>query len=78
MNEYEGEKEASVGRLEEVDLPHEDSDDSLNLLFSVTVADTETNEIENKLWMKSKARIHSSARNAGKYASLKVGYKAYT
>ena len=47
--EYEGEKEASVGRFEEDDLPHEDSDDSLSLLFSVTVADTETDEIENEL-----------------------------
>ncbi len=44
MSEYENKNEASIGRLEEVD----SSDDSFNLLFSVLVAETETNEIENE------------------------------
>ncbi len=48
MSEYENKNEASIGRLEEVDSPDDDSDDSFNLLFSVLVAETGTNEIENE------------------------------
>ena len=48
MSEYENKNEASIGRLEEVDSSDDDSDDSFNLLFSVLVAETETNEIENE------------------------------
>ena len=40
MRKYKGEKEASVGRLKEVDLPYDNSDNSFNLLFSVMVAET--------------------------------------
>jgi hypothetical protein len=48
MSEYDCENEASIGRLEEVDLSDDDSDDSFNLLFDVLVARTETNEIDNE------------------------------
>jgi hypothetical protein len=48
MSEYHCENEASFGRLEEVDLSDDDSDDSFNLFFNVLVAQTETNEIENE------------------------------
>ena len=48
MSEYDCENEASIGRLEEVDLSDDDSDDSFNLLFNVLVAQTETNEIDNE------------------------------
>jgi hypothetical protein len=48
MSEYDCENEASIGRLEEVDLSDDDSDDSFNLLFDVLVAQTETNEIDNE------------------------------
>jgi hypothetical protein len=48
MSEYDCENETSIGRLEEVDLSDDDSDDSFNLLFDVLVAQTETNEIDNE------------------------------
>jgi hypothetical protein len=48
MSEYNCENEASIGRLEEVDLSDDDSDDSFNLLFNVLVTQTETNEINNE------------------------------
>ena len=48
MSEYESEDEASIGRLEGVDLSDDDSDDSFNLLFSVSVTEIETNEIDNE------------------------------
>jgi hypothetical protein len=49
MSEYDCENEASIGRLEEVDLSDDDSDDSFNLLFiNVLVAQTETNGIDNE------------------------------
>jgi hypothetical protein len=48
MSEYDGENEASIGRLEEVDLSADDSDNSFNLLFNFLVAETETNEIDNE------------------------------
>jgi hypothetical protein len=38
MSEYDCENEASIGRLEEVDLSDDDSDDSFNLLFNVLMA----------------------------------------
>ena len=49
MSEYDCENEASIGRLEEVDLSDDDSDDSFNLLFDVLVARTEANEIDNEI-----------------------------
>ena len=49
MSEYESEDEASIGRLEEADLSHDDSDDGFNLFFSVLVTETETNEIDMNL-----------------------------
>jgi hypothetical protein len=48
MSEYDCENEASIGRLKEVDLSDDDSDNSFNLLFNVLVAQTETNEIDNE------------------------------
>ena len=48
MSEYESEDEASIGRLEAVDLSDDDSDDSFNLRFSVSVTEIETNEIYNE------------------------------
>jgi hypothetical protein len=50
MSEYDCENEASIGRLEEVDLSDDDSCRrcSFNLLCNVLAAETGTNEIDNE------------------------------
>ncbi len=81
MSEYENKKEASIGRLEEVNSSDDDSDDSFNLLFSVLVAETETNEIENQFneaVMKIEGTKSFECEKCGKICKSKGGLTKHT
>ena len=81
MSEYESEDEASIGRLEEADLSHDDSDDGFNLFFSVLVTETETNEIDdefNEAVTETEGKKSFECEKCGKICKSKGGLTRHT
>ena len=81
MSEYEGVNEAAVEGPEEVDISSSELEAGFNLLFSVTVTETETNEIDNEFTEAvSEIEVKKSfyCEKYGKVCKSKGGLTSYT
>ena len=81
MSEYESKDEASIARLKEADLSHNDSDDGFNLFFTVLVTETETNEIDyefNEAVTEMEGKKSFECEKCGKICKSKGGLTRHT